>query len=151
LELQTQRTGRLLRFLVLEQGAPDVRIPHDRHSGKFRDRLLQKLQPLRAEQRGHGAEPRDIPAGPRQAGDKACPDRIGARSHDDRNRPRLSLDGGDRVIRAGHDHVHLQAHQLGSGLGDPLGPAFAEPPFHDDVSSFHVPVLSQALPERLED
>ena len=87
----------------------------------------------------------DIPAGPRQARDKACPDRIGAVGHYDRNGPSLLFDRRNRHIGGGHDHVHLQAHQLGGDLGYALGPAVAEPALDDDVLPFYIPALSQAL------
>lgn len=92
-----------------------------------------------------------VPAGARQARDKPGPDRIGAVGHDDRNRPSLLLDRRDPLIGGGHDDIHLEAHQLGRDMGDPLGPGFAQSALEDDVLPLHVPVLTHPLLERFEE
>ena len=85
--------------------------------------------------------------GAREARDKACPNRIGAIGHHDRNRLRLLFDRRDRRVGVRYDHVHLQAYQLGRDLGHPFGPVVGEPALHDDVLPFYIPMLSQALRE----
>jgi hypothetical protein len=84
----------------------------------------------------------------RQACDKAGTDWIGAIGHHDRDRLRLLFDRRYRQIGGGHDHGHVQAHQFGGNLGHPLGPVVAEPALDDDVLSFDISALSQALRER---
>jgi hypothetical protein len=79
--------------------------------------FAQELQPLDAELRGDAAEAGDIPAGARQARDEACGNRIGAVGHHDRNRLSLLLNGRNAWIGGRHNHVHLQAHQLGGEVG----------------------------------
>jgi hypothetical protein len=59
-----------------------------------------------------------------------------------------ALDRRNPRIGGRHDDVHLQAHQLGGDFGYPLGLGFGEPAFHDDVSTFPISMLSQALIER---
>ena len=136
-----QRAGRALRLLVVEYGAPDVRIPEHRDSGEAGNNLLQQVQSLPAELRRHAAITGDVSARTCQAHDEAGPDRIGAVGHHDRDRLRLLLDRRNPFIGGRHDDVHLDAHQLGRGLGEPLTLALAEPVFEENVSSFHVSTL----------
>src|SRR6185503_12292103 len=103
---------RVLRLLVVEYGAPNVRIPADRDSGEAGDNLLQKLQSLPAELRRHAAITGDVSARTCQAHDEPGPDRIGAVGHHDRDRLRLLLDGRNPFIGGRDDDVRLDAHQL---------------------------------------
>jgi len=43
LKLQTHQTGGRLRFLVVEQVAPDVGIPEERYAGEPGDDFLEEL------------------------------------------------------------------------------------------------------------
>ncbi len=143
-----QRTRSTLSFFVLEHGAPNVGIPHNRYSGEPRDGFLQELQPLGAELRGEAAETGDIPAGARQARDEARPNRIGAVGHHDRNCLSLLLDRRNPWIGGHDDHVHLQAYQFSGDLGQPLGLGLAEPALHHDVLTFQIPMFPQTFGER---
>lgn len=149
LELHAHRTGRLLELLALEQGTANVQIPDHCHSGELGNSLPQQLEPLRAGLRRHPAHAGDVGPGPSQAGDESRPDRVRGGHHHDRDGLSLSLDGGDRGIGRGHDHVHARPHQLGRYLVDPVAAATSIPALHNDASSFHVPTLAEALCERL--
>src|SRR5262249_26403694 len=68
-ELQVKGTGCALCLLVIEDTAPEVRIPEDGHTGEARDDLPQQLEPLPGELRGHAAVPGDVPTRAGQARD----------------------------------------------------------------------------------
>src|SRR5262249_37339477 len=84
----------------------------------------------------------------RQARDEACPNRIGAVGHHDRNCLSLLLDCRNPWIGGRHDHVHLQAYQLGGDVRQPLGLGLAEPALHNDVLTFQITQLPQTFGER---
>jgi hypothetical protein len=50
---------------------------------------------------------------------------------------------------AAHDHVRIEAHELGGELGRPLDVPFHVPPFHREVPPFDPPQRAQALGERV--
>jgi len=111
----------------------------------------RSFKPLAGEFRGEAGEAGDISPGTCQARDKARRDRIGAGGHYDRNRPRLSSDCRSRLVNGRHDQVYLQADQIGGEVGESLGLGVTKAALDEDVLPFHVPVLSQALVERLGD
>src|SRR4029434_3382561 len=73
LELQVVGTGRGLGLLVVKQSSTNVRIPDQRKAGNPGDSFAQQLQPLPAEFGRDIAEPSDIRAGARAAGNVARP------------------------------------------------------------------------------
>src|SRR5712692_5833517 len=82
LKLHSQRATRHHRFS--QQGAVlwMPRIPEDSHPGDLRDDLLQQLQLFGDDsQPDTVAQPRDVPARPRQACDDPAPDRIAKARH----------------------------------------------------------------------
>jgi hypothetical protein len=68
--------------------------------------------------------------------------------HHDRNRLSPLLDRRDPGVGGYHDHVHLQAHQLGSEFRYPLGLGLGEAAFQHDVLAFSIPMFVQPLVER---
>ena len=107
-----QARPRVLQARVVEHRAPDVGIPEKRYAGETGNDFPQQLQSLPTEFRGDSAEPGDISAGACEARHEPGSDRIGTDRHHDRDRPGLPFDRGNHLIRARHDDVHLEAHQL---------------------------------------
>src|SRR4029434_2926902 len=121
LELQVVGTGRGLDLLVVKQSSTNVRIPDQRKAGNPGDSFAQQLQPLPAEFGRDIAEPSDIPAGAREAGDEPSPDGIDTVRHHDRDRLSLSFDRRRRRIVARYDHVRFEATQLSRELWKSFG------------------------------
>src|SRR5262249_9672661 len=124
MKLETQRTGRTLRLVIVEHGTPDIGIPKKRHTGEPGDSFLKQLQPLPAELRGDIAEAGDVAAGTREARDEPGPERIGADRHHNRNRMSLLFGRRNGRISGRHDHVHLEAYQLPREVWKTFGPGF---------------------------
>jgi hypothetical protein len=117
---------------------------------KSRNHFLQQLKTSPAEVGCNDAEPGGIPAGPGKTIDEAGGDRIADDRHDDGYRARGVLErlGGWRP--SGDNHIDLRSHELGSQVGQPVGPILSPFPLDGDGSSIDIPEVAQALHERLD-
>src|SRR5215831_6520299 len=79
--------------------------------------LLQYFQPLHRQFRGQEGEPRRVAARTRQAPDHAAFQRVGRRSHDDRDALRCTLRGADRSGAANYDDIDLRPKQVADQRG----------------------------------
>jgi len=95
------------RGLGVPIGGADI--DEEGHAGEPRHGLGEQLQPFPAERRDHQAQPREVPSGPRQAGDQPVSHRIET-DRDDGN-------GAGRVLRRHRrgsiprdEDIHRQPH-----------------------------------------
>src|SRR5215469_724715 len=79
--------------------------------------LLQYFQPLHRQFRGQQGEPRRVAARARQTCDQAAFQRVGRRSHDDRDALRCALRGADRSGAADYDDIGLRPQQIADQRG----------------------------------
>jgi hypothetical protein len=55
------------------------------------------------------------------------------------------LGGGNRRVGICHDDIHAESNQLDGKIGEPFGPSTRRPMFDNEVPSFHVTEVSEAL------
>src|SRR6516165_7200665 len=79
--------------------------------------LLQYFQPLPRQFRGHDGEPGYVAARARQTRDQAAFQRVGRRSHDDRDALRCALRGADRSGAADYDDIDFRPQQIADQRG----------------------------------
>src|SRR5215467_13921021 len=79
--------------------------------------LLQYFQPLHRQFRGQQGEPRRVAARTRQTPDYAAFQRVGRRSHDDRDALRCALCGADCSGAADYDDIDLRPQQIADQRG----------------------------------
>src|SRR5437660_1216689 len=79
---------------------------------------------------------RDISTGARQAGDESLPDGISGKAHDDGDRLRRILCGGDGVRPHGNNDVDGDLHQLSCETRKSVETALGVSPLHYEVLAF---------------
>src|SRR6516162_11758105 len=89
-----------------------VRIEHERGPLEPRRDLREQLKPLASQRGFFGGEAGDVPTRTVEPRDDASWNRVARARKDDRDRPRLPLEGDGRRAPACHDDVGLQADQL---------------------------------------
>jgi hypothetical protein len=111
------------------------------------NRLLEELEALRAELRGHAGHTGQISTGPSEARDvlewiaRIDDERCGLdRCRDDARRPRAH----------GEQHVDRSLHELGGQPGQAVVSAIGESLLQDEVLSLDVALFRQACPEDIE-
>jgi hypothetical protein len=97
--------------------------------------LREQLKPLASKRGFRGGEAGDIPTRAVEPRNDALGDRVGHASKDDRNRPRLPLDGDGRRGAAWHDDVGLQADQLLRERSYPIDVTAAPPNVYSHVAA----------------
>lgn len=75
---------------------------------------------------------------------------IRSEDHDNWYRLGCLQGGGDVNTRTRNDYVHAQSHQLSGNFRQPVHMAVCVPPLKDDVASFDIPEIAQAIAERTE-
>src|SRR5215469_14056433 len=93
------------------------RLLEDCNPSGFGYDLLQYFQPLHRQFRGQEREARRVAARARQTPDHAAFQRIGRRSHDDRDALRCTLRGADRSGAANYDDINLPPQQVADQRG----------------------------------
>src|SRR6266404_3153051 len=93
------------------------RLLEDCNPSGFGYDLLQYFQPLHRHFRGQEGEPRRVAAWARQTCDQAAFQRVGRRSHDDRDALRCALRGADRSGAADYDDIDLRPQQIADQRG----------------------------------
>src|SRR5262249_19168313 len=93
------------------------RLLEDCNPSGFGYDLLQYFQPLHRQFRGQEREARRVAARARQTPDHAAFQRIGRRSHDDRDALRCTLRGADRSGAANYDDINLRPQQVADQRG----------------------------------
>src|SRR6266511_4211003 len=93
------------------------RLLEDCNPSGFGHDLLQYFQPLHRHFRGQEGEPRRVAAWTRQTCDQAAFQRVGRRSHDDRDALRCALRGADRSGAADYDEIDLRPQQIADQRG----------------------------------
>ena len=122
------------------------------YTREVRKCFLQQLKPL-AQYLAAGVqgEPGDVPARPRQTGDKPGTDRIGNVGHDDRD-GRGRLHGRNRTrIDPGDDNVHGEPDQVRSKRGQPFQLSVSGAVLDDDILANAVAEAPQALFDRIDE
>jgi hypothetical protein len=90
----------------------------------------------------------EIAAGPSEAGDQACCNRVGAGVENDRDRRGRVLRRERRSVTAlGHDHVDLAGDEVGSQRGQPIKLTLGPAVFDRHVLSVEVAGFAQPLAE----
>jgi hypothetical protein len=127
-----------------------VGIEHDCGSLEPGRDLREKFKPL-ASQRGFRAgEAGDVPARLVEPRDDAAGDRVAHARKDDRDRPRLPLDGNGRRGRACYDDVGLQADQLLRERSYPTGVIATPTKVHPHVAAIGPAQVHKGLSEENE-
>src|SRR6516225_6870826 len=93
------------------------RLLEDCNPSGFGYDLLQYFQPLHRQFCGQEGEPRRVAARARHTCDQAAFQRVGRRSHDDRDALRCALRGADRGGAADHDDIDLRPQQTADQRG----------------------------------
>src|SRR5262245_50149079 len=88
------------------------RLLEDCNANGLRHDLLEQFEPLHGQFRGHDGEPGYGAARARQTCDQAAFQRVGRRSHDDRDALRCALRGADRSGAADYDDIDLRPQQI---------------------------------------
>src|SRR5215475_2640063 len=128
-----------------------VRIEHDSGPREAGRDFGEQLKPLASERAFEVGEAGDVPTRAVEPRDDAARDGVAHGRKDDRDRPRLPLEGNGRRGRGGHDDVGLQADQL---LREPLYPndVTAEPTkVHPHVAAIGPTQVRNRLRERRDD
>src|SRR2546425_2205890 len=107
---------------------------------------LSKLQMLSGHFQGEGHS-REVPARPRGAGNEAGRDRLGDRSHDNRDRLGGPLGRMCRRRTPRHDDIHVKADQLGREVSERFNSSVGEPRLESDVLALTVSALGQPSTE----
>jgi hypothetical protein len=127
------------------------RVQEDGHTADLGDDLLEQLQlfgdALQARVAGH---PRDIPAWARKARDEADADGVANGNHDDGDRLGGVLCCRYSLRPERYDDVHLEPHQLGRQVGQPVDPTLRKSIVDDNILALNPPEFAQLLPERVE-
>jgi hypothetical protein len=123
----------------------------DRDAGHCGHQLAQQLQPLGYQLAEEKVDPRQVAAGPGEAGDEAQLDRVfGDRKHD-RNRGGRGLGGDGRGGAAARDNGRdLSADQIGCHGRQPVELIVSPAVFDRDVRAFRIAHVLQALMKGLE-
>src|SRR5215831_18863863 len=93
------------------------RLLEDCNANGLRHDLLEQFEPLHGQFRGHDGEPGYVAARARQTCDQAAFQRVGRRSHDDRDALRCALRGADRSGTANYDDIDLRPQQIADQRG----------------------------------
>ena len=112
-----------------------------RPRGRFRDRLLEQLQPFADQLWCESGQSRNVSARVRQAGHEPTPDRIVMIRHDDGDPRRGALGRLRRGCGPRDDDVHVEPNQLGRESGESVGPVPIPPALDKDVLALDVPQL----------
>jgi hypothetical protein len=126
------------------------RVQEDGHAGDPRHRVLEQLALLPNERRARAGDPRDIPAGPRQAADESRPNRIRQGDHDDGHRRRRLLGCSGCGSPCRDEDLDGEAHELGRQRGEPLVLPLGIAELQDEIIPLHIAEGAQRLPEDLE-
>ncbi len=125
------------------------RTPKDGHTGGLWHSLLEQLQPFPLRLTAHDTDARDVPARPREAGDKPGCQRIPHMRHDDGDRRGCVLGRMARLGPRRDDDIHREPNQLGRQVGEPIVVSLRPAVLDGDGLSLHVAKLAQALAESL--
>lgn len=136
-----------LDVLELPRGMGGRRVVEGRDPGYRRGSLLEELEPLRRQVGVTVHQPRDPPAGARNAWDEPRPNGVGVDRHHDGELHVRFLNGNDRGSAADNGDVNRQTDQLSRQLRQPLCALPRIPLLDDQVLSFDVSQLPQPLPE----
>src|SRR5215470_3601953 len=93
------------------------RLLEDCNPSSLRHDLLEQFEPLHRQFRGHNGEPGYVAARARQTCDQAAFQRVGRRSHDDRNALHCALRGADRSGAEDYDDIDLRPQQIADQRG----------------------------------
>src|SRR5215831_18073557 len=93
------------------------RLLEDCNANGLRHDLLEQFEPLHGQFRGHDGEPGYVAPRVRQTCDQAGAQRVGRRSHDDRDTLRCALRGADRSGAADYDDIDLRPQQIADQRG----------------------------------
>jgi hypothetical protein len=110
--------------------------------------LREQLKPLASERGFQVAEASDVPTRAVKSRDDAAGDEIAHAREDDRDRPRLPLEGSGRHGPACHDHVGLQADQLLRECSYPIDVGAAPTKVHPHVATIGPTQARKRLRER---
>ncbi len=125
------------------------RIGQHRDAGHPGGNLLEEFQAFAYEVGTDQGQPRDVPAGSRQAGDEARPHRIPGFRHDDGNgRGRLHGRPGRWHAGCRHDDVNRDPDQLNRERGQLVELALRITACQDEVLPLHIAQLAEPLEER---
>ena len=97
--------------------------------------LREQLKPLAPERGFEVGEAGDVPTRAVEPRDDPASDGVAHARKDDRDRPRLPLDGNSRRGRACHDDVRLQADQLLRERSHPIDVTAAPPKVNPHVAA----------------
>ena len=125
----------------------ELRVEKQRDPGQVRRRLLEQLQPPRADRKIQIGDSGAVGLRARQLSRKAEADGIHRLDEDDRNGLRLRQDRICCRRGTGDDHVGREAHQLLGVGSDTAGIGGTEAKVHLQVATFDPVELSEPLPQ----
>ena len=127
------------------------RIDEDRDAGHCGHQLAQQLQPLGHQLAEEKVDPRQVAAGPGEAGDEAQLDGVfGDRKHDRNSRGRrLGRDGRGGAAARDNDR-DLSANQIGRHGRQPVELIVSPAVFDRNVRAFRIACVLQALVKGLQ-
>ena len=124
------------------------RIPEDGDVGELGNHFPEQLQPFPFHFRRDRGQPRDVPAGPREARDEARSRRVANGHHDERNRRCRLLDGERGGCASGNDHINFQGDQFGDEGRKAFILSFRPSILDQNVLALDVAEVPQAFAER---
>jgi hypothetical protein len=110
--------------------------------------LREQFKPLASQRGFQVGEAGDVPTRPVEPRDDALGNRVGHVRKDDRDRPRLPLDGSGRRGPKCHDDVGLQADQLLRERSYPIDVIAGPPKVHQHVTAIGPTQDRKRLSER---
>ena len=123
------------------------RVHQNRYAGDFGDHLSEQLQPFAADLASTDRQPGEISTRPGEAIHEPGLDRIDTSRQYDGNRRRRLLCRQRRLCAWHHDHVHVQPHQLGREVREPVSWSPRSSVFHRKVLSLDVAEFAQPVQE----
>jgi hypothetical protein len=148
-QLQSQRTCRVLRPLHLHRGGGIVCGHQQCDQRGFRHQLMQYLQPLFSQLTGIEADTGNVAAGTTETCDETELYRIAAQCEDHWYRRRGRLRRDRRVGAAGgNEYRDVSSHQFVGQPPQPFVVTFGPTIFDPDVPALDISSLGQAPPER---
>jgi hypothetical protein len=149
LNLQADGQGRCGSVRDDQSGILIGGIDQERDARGARQQFAQEPEPLGRKLDAHGAETRDVAAGPVETGNKARLNRVGAGIEDDGNGRGCSLGGADGGGARGDDNDgHPAADQIGRQFRQSTGLVVCPTVFDRDIATLDVPRFAQPFTER---